>query len=118
MTERSLIVRFNVIEGDPDAVAEEVRSLFAGRLSDDGGADVAMILDDEVAEQVTDWDVIPVVPTTGKRRLTDEEALDRMATLFSASEWPGSSGLEDLCSIVKRTGRSITDDPTIEWGRH
>jgi hypothetical protein len=61
--------------------------------------------------------VEPVVERTNGR-LTDEQALDEMATLFSASEWPGSSGLEDLCSIVRGTGRKITDDPTIEWARH
>lgn len=60
--------------------------------------------------------VIREAENTG--RLSDAEALDRMAHLFSASEWPGSSGLEDLCGIVRKTGRRITDDSTIEWARH
>ena len=47
----------------------------------------------------------------------DAAALDRLARLLSASEWPGASGLEDIADIV-RTVRDITEDPSVEWGRH
>lgn len=61
-------------------------------------------------------EVVEVEPLP--RRCTDKQALDRMAYLFSAMEWPGASGLEDLAEIVARTGREIKDDPNAEWGRH
>ena len=48
----------------------------------------------------------------------DKAILDRMARLFSAPEWPGASGLEDLAELVARTGRVIEDDPDVEWGQH
>jgi hypothetical protein len=57
-------------------------------------------------------------PSNGDRRISDQAALDAMAYLFSATEWPGSSGLEDLCEIVAETGRTIEDDPEVDWARH
>jgi hypothetical protein len=62
--------------------------------------------------------IMPVPSTEAERRCTDADALDQMAHLFSAAAWPGSSGLEDLCGIVQRTGRKVTDDPSIEWESH
>ena len=49
--------------------------------------------------------------------LTDAEALDRLNLLLSAEEWPGASGMEDVCEIVRATGRrEIPNAP--EWERH
>jgi hypothetical protein len=51
------------------------------------------------------------------RQLTDAEALDILNELLSAPEWPGASGMEDVCEIVRATGRTeIPDAPT--WPRH
>lgn len=51
------------------------------------------------------------------RVISDAEALDRLNELLSAPEWPGASGMEDVCEIVRLTGREeIPDAP--EWGRH
>jgi hypothetical protein len=51
------------------------------------------------------------------RQITDADALDRLNLLLSAPEWPGASGMEDVCEIVRATGRDeIADAPT--WGRH
>jgi hypothetical protein len=49
--------------------------------------------------------------------MTDAEALDALNLLLSAPEWPGASGMEDVCEIVRATGRKeIPDAP--EWARH
>jgi hypothetical protein len=51
------------------------------------------------------------------RKLTDKQALDLLNELLSADEWPGASGMEDVCDIVRATGRTeIADAP--EWARH
>lgn len=58
-----------------------------------------------------------VVTSAANGRLSDAEALDKLNLLLSASEWPGASGMEDVCEIVRATGRSeIPDAP--EWARH
>lgn len=52
-----------------------------------------------------------------KRTVTDREALDTLNLLLSAEEWPGASGMEDVCEIVRATGRvEVADAP--EWERH
>jgi hypothetical protein len=49
--------------------------------------------------------------------VTDTEALDAINLLLSAPEWPGASGMEDVCEIVRATGRvEIPNAP--EWPRH
>ena len=57
-------------------------------------------------------------PSRPEGRVSDAEALDVMAQLFRAPEWPGPSGLEDLAEIVVLTGRSIATDPEARWPRH
>jgi hypothetical protein len=53
----------------------------------------------------------------GAPRYTDAEALDELNLLLSAPEWPGASGMEDVCEIVRGTGRlEVKDAPT--WERH
>jgi hypothetical protein len=52
-----------------------------------------------------------------QRTLTDKEALDKLAWLLSAPEWPGASGLEDVAEIVVATGRDIEQEGA-EWPRH
>jgi len=48
---------------------------------------------------------------------TDEEALDELNLLLSAPEWPGASGMEDVCVIVRATGRrEVPNAP--HWERH
>lgn len=49
--------------------------------------------------------------------MTDTEALDRLAWLLSAPEWPGASGMEDVAEIVAATGRDI-DQEGATWARH
>lgn len=51
------------------------------------------------------------------RRLTDKEALDRLNELLSSPEWPGASGMEDVCEIVRATGRDEIPDAPL-WRRH
>lgn len=49
--------------------------------------------------------------------LSDKDALDRINELLSAPEWPGASGMEDVCHIVRLTGRvEVSDAPP--WERH
>lgn len=50
-------------------------------------------------------------------RMSDAAALNLIARLMCADEWP-ISGLEDIAEIVRATGRTITDDPTAEWPSH
>lgn len=57
------------------------------------------------------------VPERPPITLTDAEALDKLNLLVSAAEWPGASGMEDVCQIVRNTGRQeIPNAP--EWYRH
>lgn len=50
-------------------------------------------------------------------KLSDQEALDVINLLLSAPEWPGASGIEDVCQIVRSTGRiEVPNAP--EWERH
>jgi hypothetical protein len=49
--------------------------------------------------------------------VTDAEALDQLARLLSAPEWPGASGMEDVAEIVASTGRRI-DQPGAPWEAH
>jgi hypothetical protein len=49
--------------------------------------------------------------------MTDAEALDQLAWLLSAPEWPGASGMEDVAEIVAATGRSL-DQEGADWPRH
>lgn len=47
----------------------------------------------------------------------DTPALDEINLLLSAPEWPGASGMEDVCEIVRGTGREeIPDAP--DWESH
>ena len=49
--------------------------------------------------------------------MNDKDALDAINLLLSAEEWPGASGMEDVCEIVRATGRvEIEDAP--EWESH
>jgi hypothetical protein len=48
----------------------------------------------------------------------DKLALDKLARLLRAPEWPGASGLEDVVEIVAATGRDLTKDPSVDWPRH
>lgn len=48
---------------------------------------------------------------------TDAEALDALNLLLSAPEWPGASGMEDVCEIVRSTGRTEIEGAPA-WGRH
>lgn len=58
---------------------------------------------------------VELTPT--KVRRTDEEALDQLNLMLSAAEWPGASGMEDVCAVVRSTGRTeVPDAPT--WYRH
>lgn len=41
-----------------------------------------------------------------KTPTSDKEALDKLNDLLSAKNWPGASGLEDVCAIVRSTGRT------------
>jgi hypothetical protein len=51
------------------------------------------------------------------RQITDAEALDDLNLLLSAPEWPGASGMEDVCEIVRATGRDpIPNAP--RWASH
>lgn len=46
---------------------------------------------------------------------TDKAALDAINLLLSAETWPGASGMEDVCEIVRSTGRTkVTGAP--DWG--
>ena len=48
---------------------------------------------------------------------SDKEALDELNLMLSAPEWPGASGMEDVCMIVRSTGRTeIPNAP--EWPSH
>lgn len=49
--------------------------------------------------------------------MSDAEALDLLNLLLSAPEWPGASGMEDVCEIVRSTGRAEVPDAP-EWPRH
>lgn len=51
------------------------------------------------------------------RTRTDAEALDHLAWLLSAEEWPGASGMEDVAEIVASTGRDL-EQPGADWPRH
>ncbi|MFL5313049.1 MAG: hypothetical protein ACJ79H_21665, partial [Myxococcales bacterium] len=58
-----------------------------------------------------------LVPTRDPSLLSDEAALDELNLLLSAPSWPGASGMEDVCAVVRRTGRvEVPDAP--EWARH
>jgi hypothetical protein len=49
--------------------------------------------------------------------IDDADALDRLNVLLSARTWPGASGLEDVCDIVRGTGREeIPNAPA--WASH
>jgi hypothetical protein len=47
---------------------------------------------------------------------SDQDALDRINLLLSAPEWPGASGMEDVCDIVRATGRVEVEDAP-DWPR-
>lgn len=49
--------------------------------------------------------------------LTDKQVVDKLNELLSAATWPGASGLEDVCAIVRRTGRKEVPDAP-EWHSH
>lgn len=40
--------------------------------------------------------------------MTDSEAMDRMAEVMSGKEWSPDT-LEDICSLIKRTGRKVEE---------
>lgn len=50
-------------------------------------------------------------------RMSDAAALDLIARLMCAEEWP-ISGLEDIAEIIRATGRTISDDPNADWPSH
>lgn len=51
------------------------------------------------------------------RAAVDADALDKLNVLFSSKRWPSASGLEDVCAIVRATGRTeVPDAPA--WDRH
>lgn len=47
----------------------------------------------------------------------DSEALDKLNLLLSAKDWPGPSGLEDVCAIVRATGREAVKNAPA-WEKH
>lgn len=47
----------------------------------------------------------------------DRAALDAIAALLRAEEWPGASGMEDIAEVVA-TVRDVTTVPGAEWLRH
>ena len=52
-----------------------------------------------------------------RRRRSDAQALDELNLMLSAREWPGASALEDVCVVVRSTGREeVADAP--EWDGH
>lgn len=46
----------------------------------------------------------------------DADALDAIAYLFSAEEWPGPGAIEDIAAIVRTTGRNFDDNA--DWISH
>lgn len=48
--------------------------------------------------------------------LKDASVVDRLNLLLSADEWPGASGMEDVCEIVRGVRLPVPDAP--EWSRH
>lgn len=56
-------------------------------------------------------------PAVTSGPLIDRLALDLLNLLLSAAEWPGASGMEDVCEIVRATGRTeVAGAP--EWRSH
>jgi hypothetical protein len=56
-------------------------------------------------------------PSDRPAERTDRAALDKLNLLLSAPTWPGASALEDVCAIVRSTGRSeVPDAPA--WEGH
>lgn len=53
-----------------------------------------------------------------ERVISDQRALDNLALMLSAEEWPGASGMEDVAEIVAKTGRDIEQPNAPEWERH
>lgn len=51
-----------------------------------------------------------------EQAVQDAAALDEINLLLSAPEWPGASGMEDVCDIVRRVREPVPDAP--EWHRH
>lgn len=51
-----------------------------------------------------------------KAGFRDADAIDEINLLLSAKEWPGASGMEDVCNIVRRVRAEIADAP--DWERH
>lgn len=58
--------------------------------------------------------VIPIPPQPPTH--SDAEVLDKINELLSAPRWPGSSGLEDICALVRRVRLEIRNAP--EWESH
>jgi Synaptobrevin/VAMP-like protein len=52
-----------------------------------------------------------------RRDRSDSDALDQLAWLLSAPEWPGASGMEDVAEIVGATGRDLNQSGAT-WQRH
>lgn len=46
----------------------------------------------------------------------DSAVLDELNTLLSAPQWPGPSGLEDICVLVRKVREPVADAP--RWERH
>lgn len=46
----------------------------------------------------------------------DAEVLDALNLLLSAPEWPGASGMEDVCELVRTVRTEVPDAP--EWESH
>lgn len=66
---------------------------------------------------IVDIDARPTEPEPTSDPISDKAALDKLNLLLSAPEWPGASGMEDVCQIVRSTGRGeIPNAP--EWGSH
>ncbi len=96
----------------------------------------APVLPDDLRAELDGWfercrAAMPRVQLTARPRSEDEyqalmgagqldadaEALDTLNLRLSAPEWPGASGMEDVCDIVRATGRSeIPNAP--EWRSH
>ena len=48
---------------------------------------------------------------------SDAQALDELNLLLSSPDWPGASGMEDVCDIVRFTGREEVPDAPM-WYPH
>jgi hypothetical protein len=63
------------------------------------------------------WEMANAIEALQAEVTRDAAALDRLAWLLSAPEWPGASGMEDVAEIVAATGRDL-DQEGASWSRH